>query len=60
MFDPIMKIQLGQVKGILAIILIQHPGGKVGDEKAKGGCKVVSCADFVTHFIEFDIFAIAR
>ena len=55
-----MKIQLGQVKGILPIGLMQEVGGKVGDEKAEGGCKVVSCTNLGIQFFECDIFAIAR
>jgi hypothetical protein len=47
-----MKIQLSQVKGILSIILFQHFGGKVGDEKAVRGRKVVGRVNFVGHVFE--------
>jgi hypothetical protein len=60
MFDSIMKIQLSQVKGVFSITLIQHVGGKVGDEEADRGCEVVSYANFGTHFFEWDIFSISR
>jgi len=60
MFNSIMKIQVSQVKGILSIISIQHVGGKVGDEKTEGRCKVVSQANFGAQFFECDVFAIVR
>lgn len=55
-----MKIELSQVKGTLFIFFLQHVGGKVGDEKAVGGRKIVGRVYFRSHIFKWDISAISR
>lgn len=57
-----MQIELNQVNAILSIILIQHPGGKVRDEKTKGGrmAVVTVTQSPALNSLNVTFFAIAR
>jgi hypothetical protein len=60
MFDTVMEVEISEIKSVLAIAFLQHSRGEVWYEKAKGGGKVVCCPNQGSHFIELDIFTIAR
>lgn len=60
MFNPIVKINLFQVKGILRIIFIQHSRNLVRHKVAKRRGKIVRRPYGVGHFFERDILAVVR
>ena len=60
MLNSVVEIQLSKVEAILPVALLQHVGGKVGYEEAKARRKVVGVPNLLVHFLEANIFAVAR
>jgi hypothetical protein len=58
-FDAIMQVHIGKIKGVLPVRLVQHSSQMVGDKEAESGCEVVRCMDRVVYLLEADVFAIS-
>jgi len=58
MLNPVVEVEVLEVKGILAIVSMQHIGGEVWYEEAKAWAEVVGRPDQGTEFIELDVLAI--
>jgi hypothetical protein len=60
MFDSVVQIQLGQVKSVFAVALIQHVRGKVWDKKAEGWRKVACGSNCFIKLFERDVSTVMR
>jgi hypothetical protein len=56
--NPIMQIQLGEVKRILPIRLVQHIGSIAGNKETETRAKVVCRSDLLAHFLKRDVLAV--
>ena len=59
MFYPIVKIEVGEVEGVLAVAPVEHVGSEIGDEEAESWREIVCRPDQGTEFIKLDIFPVA-
>ena len=60
MFDPVVQVEILQIKRILAIVLVQQPSGVVWYKGTKRRGKVVGRTNLVREFGEFNPSSTAR
>jgi len=59
MFDPIMDIDIGQIKDSSLVISTEDAGDRIRDIPAKRRSKVVVVADDLIHLLKRDVAAVA-
>jgi hypothetical protein len=60
MFNPIVEIYLFKVNSVFVVVLVEHCGSVFGNVIRERFGEIVRGMNETTHFLELDIFAIAR
>lgn len=60
MLNTVVEVDFSQIKRVLGEIFLQHMSSQIRHKKGEARREIVGCVEFMWHFAEFNVFAVAR